>query len=1017
MIKKINNNKSVISIILALFFIFSQVFVFSGVSVKADSNFSVKVVVEGNAGIIASGTSQNSNAYNALKDVLGSKTLDISNHFINKIDTLSNDTTNWTKYWMMAIDRNNAYADVNDGIDQLVLNSGDELIVYYAAPSTVTANDVTFSTNAPNKPLTISLNNLSKDWSTSKDIVTPISNVSVKLDGKAATLTNNQIQLNSGLASGKHSLEISDYSESGIPKVVADTLTFNIAEPTCTVRVEGITDTIKTDTATGANVLEIFKNALDDTSNGKSKIPYAIQSGQYGSYIESINGITAGKYGQYSGWCYYVKNADKIISPSASMDAYIPEEGDNIIVYYSDGTVPFVNEITFSPAIVKANENFAMNFAYNYVDYTTNKNIKQPIKNAKVTIDSSNYTTDDNGQVIVSGLANGAHTYKINGYNSDALSSVVMDNGTFTIDGVNSPSFNGSTTQYDSGQDNSKVVKNIPAEISATADVVKTYNDAWSSVDLYNLGLAKNINTNFLLEEAVNIKSFGVSSLSNTELEKLIIGLSACGYSPYNFDGQDIVSELYNRNINNFMTTNDLDYALIAYNYTNISDKSYKITKNVLVDKLLAKVVTSNSLTGWNYSGKNIDSDLTGITINALSGFYKTDAKVASAINSAIKSLASLQNINGYVPGQNGIASETNAFIILGLTAVGVDPEGVTTLSDGSNVSFSKLNGDLVSSLLSFKADKGQFKHLLADTAGNAISTEEALRALIAVNNFRNSKLYNYYGSNIDASKLSVYDYSKANNAKITKDIAAAITNNEKTVSISNTAADDYSIKISIPVSAMNTAATAANKVEGFTVSNDDSTIYVPSDIVDIGEYLSGNYSLAVSKTDATEENSNTALSFLPKGLNLVGTVFDLNMSINNDDNGNKVLDIHNFNGDSKVKLTIKLSDTTGVDTSKLVAYYFNTNTNNWEYIGGNYDKASNSFTFETTHFSRFALLQGTISSNSDSTNNSSSQNTNVTALPQTGAFIIDDKFLYALGSLMIIGGAAVILIYRKRKC
>lgn len=787
-------------------------------------------------------------------------------------------------------------------------------------------------------------------------------------------------------------------------------------EPKCTVRVEGITGTIVNSTAEGLNALDIFKNALD-----QSKIPYEVKSGQYGGYVDSVNGIGAGKYGQYSGWCYYVKNANKIVSPSASMDNYVPEDGDSIIVYYSDGSVPFVNEITFAPSVVKPNESFAMNFAYNYLDYTSNKNVSQPIKNARVQIDSANYTTDDNGQIIVKGLSAGSHSYKISGYNNDALSAVVMDNGSFAIDGVNSPSFNGSTTQYDAGKDNSNVVKNIPQEISDTANVVKTYNDGFSAADLYNLGLSNSINTGFLKDTAVKVKNEGIKNLTNTELEKLIIGLSASGYSPYKFEGQDAVNELYNRDINDFMI-NDLAFGLIAYNYANING-SYKITKAAIKDAILSKLVTVNSLSGWSYTGNTVDGDMTGIAINALSGLYSTDSKVQSAVNSAVKSLAKMQDINGYIPGQYGICPETNAFVILGLTSIGVNPEGTSDLSDGSSVSFSKLNGDLVSALLSFKAGNGQYKHLLSDTSGNAISTEEVLRALIAINNFRSSKLYNLYSTNIDCSKLKEYDL----NIAVENGIQDAITQGENSVEVPNQSGDEYSINFSVPVNLLKTA--AAGKVNEVTVSCDDAEVTVPSDVIDFGKYVSGDlsgYTLNVSKTDSSKDDSNTALSYLPKGLQLIGTVFDMKMNI--EDSTGKNIPIHNFAAGKTVKISIKVDAS---KAAKLAAYYFNTNTNSWEYVGGNYDSSTGYFIFETSHFSRFALFQGTVNNSaaSSSSNNASSngmagsgnsgsgQTAAVSDLPKTGSFIVDQKTLILIGILMIAAGTALIIVsVRKRQ-
>ena len=118
------------------------------------------------------------------------------------------------------------------------------------------------------------------------------------------------------------------------------------------------------------------------------------------------------------------------------------------------------------------------------------------------------------------------------------------------------------------------------------------------------------------------------------------------------------------------------------------------------------------------------------------------------AIDAAVNTMSILQNESGYSVSQYGLASETTAFVILGLTSVGINPEGDA---------FTKTKGDLVSALLSFKAEDGGFKHLIEDGSSNYTSTEEALRALIAINEYKTSGKYDFYSSSINSKGLPVF--------------------------------------------------------------------------------------------------------------------------------------------------------------------------------------------------------------------------------------------------------------------
>lgn len=743
-------------VVISLFFIV-QAFTCVGSFVKAESNVQVEVVVQSNTGEIARGTSSSLQASTALNQVLNNSGLAsavVTGGMISSINGISN-AGDYSKYWYTAINRNNSYVDVNDGINSLMLQNGDKYIVYYSAPSTYTANKIDYSTTSPNKKLTITLNNVQLDWLSGNPVTNPIQSSTMKawVDGNPVSMNNNKIVLDNGLPVGRHSLKINDYqtNPSLMPKVVEDTFYFYIKNPTCNVRVEGLNDTIVQGKATGENAMAIVKNVLEANT-----IHYTYNS-NYGGYITEINGLAEKQISTSTGWMFYVKNSSSIISPDTGLGYYIPDENDEIVMYFSDYTVPFVNSISFNPNVVTENSQFKMKFSYSYTDWSdwTNPVSKEKaISGALVTIDKTNYATDSNGEInIVGGLEKGIHTYKISGYNSEKLSTVIMDQGTFNIDGVHSPSFNYSKSSFYSNidKDNLLINKNIPVEIKSVSSVVKNYSDPWAYVSLNKLGISKN--ENYLKESYSDIKKYGVKDYSNTELEKLIFALTACGYTPYNFNGNNLVDELYNRDINTFLI-NDVIYGLLAMNYADISD-NYNIKRENLKQKLLDSKVGSGNDIGWSL-GTTIDADVTGSALCALAP-YLNEPMVNSVANSAVKSLAYHENESGYVVGHYGVSCETNSFVILGLVSLGINPEGITTLNDNSTVNFGKSKGDLVSALLSFKAGGGTYRHTL-DGGGNSIATEECLRALISINEYKKSgKAYNYYSSKINTQNFKVY--------------------------------------------------------------------------------------------------------------------------------------------------------------------------------------------------------------------------------------------------------------------
>lgn len=519
-------------------------------------------------------------------------------------------------------------------------------------------------------------------------------------------------------------------------------------------------------------------DALEETLNTKN-IKYDIQDGQYGKFINSINNLKTNDIQKGSGWMYAIQKADgTYVSPDTAIDKTTLSAGDELLVYFSLwGTTYLANDIEFSTK--DANKPITISVNNKDIDWNTNKPVVTPIEGitAKLTNEKGDtipVTLDKNQISINNGLGAGNYYLDLSDYSANSIPKVAADKFEFTI-ATGTPSSNqgGNTQTGDNGTSNTDSL-DVSSELKLTENLVKNYTDEWAALDLNNLGMQSSIHHDFIETAANNIKENGIQKSYNTEIEKLIIGLTAAGYTPYNFAGANLVSELYNRNIDDFLV-NDAVYGLMAYEYANISDANYKITKNKLKDFILKSAIKdeSGNVVGWSYdtSVKTADADMTGAVISALSPYYNSsDKDVVSAVDSAISHLNSIQDANGNVPGSYGNSSETDAFVILGLLAVNVNPYGATKLSN-STVDFKKANGNLVNALLSYKTSDGSYKHTLKDSDSNEFSTEEAFRALIALNEFNQKKAaYNYYSSGIDAYKLPVYSASENTTTGNSKD-------------------------------------------------------------------------------------------------------------------------------------------------------------------------------------------------------------------------------------------------------
>jgi hypothetical protein len=131
-------------------------------------------------------------------------------------------------------------------------------------------------------------------------------------------------------------------------------------------------------------------------------------------------------------------------------------------------------------------------------------------------------------------------------------------------------------------------------------------------------------------------------------------------------------------------------------------------------------------------------------------------------------------------------------------------------------------------------------------------------------------------------------------------------------------------------------------------VTANNITMSIPFSVVDYTNVQAGTYVRLEQASNSTDESLS--------GTKTIGEALNFNLGLYNNQ-GTKLSDIHQF-AQGKVRINIKLTDAQikNLNTSKLVALYYNEATKKWELVGGSYDTPTKIFSFETEHFSKYTI-------------------------------------------------------------
>ncbi|GFP76141.1 hypothetical protein [Clostridium fungisolvens] len=178
-------------------------------------------------------------------------------------------------------------------------------------------------------------------------------------------------------------------------------------------------------------------------------------------------------------------------------------------------------------------------------------------------------------------------------------------------------------------------------------------------------------------------------------------------------------------------------------------------------------------------------------------------------------------------------------------------------------------------------------------------------------------------------------------------------------------------------------AATTNGGKGSVKVTANNVSLVLPFSTIDYNGVNNGDY---IKLREAIVKNDDSLNSIKD-----IGKLFDFSLEMYKND-GTKVKDIHIFKS-GKATISVKLTndEIKNLDINKLSAFYYNENTKSWENVGGSYNKETMTFTFQTSHFSKYTIAQinGT--------------------LPQTGA-IIDSTSIMLAALILILMGSTVLM-------
>lgn len=210
-----------------------------------------------------------------------------------------------------------------------------------------------------------------------------------------------------------------------------------------------------------------------------------------------------------------------------------------------------------------------------------------------------------------------------------------------------------------------------------------------------------------------------------TEYARVVLALTAIGKDPVDVGGYDLLSPLADFDRVTGQGLNGAVFALLAldagdYAMPAAPQGQTQATREAYLAEILSY---ATPLGGFSLfaDGGEADADITAMALCALAP-YGEDAAVQKVTEDALQWLSTVQGEDG------GFGSaESNAQVVLALTAHGIDPADMRFVKGGKSP---------LDALMTYALPRGGYCHA-ADRTADAMASEQALLALVAVRRLR----------------------------------------------------------------------------------------------------------------------------------------------------------------------------------------------------------------------------------------------------------------------------------------
>lgn len=279
-----------------------------------------------------------------------------------------------------------------------------------------------------------------------------------------------------------------------------------------------------------------------------------------------------------------------------------------------------------------------------------------------------------------------------------------------------------------------------------------------------------------------NIKDGDKLSVSkSTDNSRVIVALTAIGKDPTNVGGHNLLTALSNFDYVKAQGPNGLVWALIAldtrkFDIPSAEQGATQTTRELLIDSILNSELANG---GWTFSGNVADPDMTGMAIQALAPYYKTNNKVKTAVDKAVNTLSAMQQADGGFASWGTASAESASQVITALSAIGIDCN--------TDVRFIKNGYSVYDALLSYYAVGGGFKSAYTNTV-DTYTTCQAFYSIAAYNRFKANEAPLYDMSDVDIVKPDNENENKDNTVNDNKNTNTVTDNQQEDI---NTDAND----------------------------------------------------------------------------------------------------------------------------------------------------------------------------------------------------------------------------------